>query len=192
MGIKSRAGRMGTAHAERKGRGGARSKEKGFPYPFSENEVRHCGMRVGCGGGGGSVPRSPSIPTLPAGAWQSRKRASSKGGGLGREWRAHPQRRNSTKFQGSLDKVAFFSRRVCCPVWTNGPPICTVLCTRHFLHNRIASHVKKSALPRGVCQTKLSRCCIGGGRSLEERRSWKSSTFSSPPRRTVGPQTSKT
>ncbi len=72
---------MGTAHAERKGRGGARSKEKGFPYPFSENEVRHCGMRFGCGGGGGSVPRSPSTPTLPAGAWRSRKGLLQKGGG---------------------------------------------------------------------------------------------------------------
>ncbi len=110
-----------------KGGGGARSKEKGFPYPFSENEVRHCGMRFGCGGGGGSVPRSPSIPTLPAGAWRSRKRASSKGGGLGRERRAHPQKRNSTKFQRSLDKVAFLSEIVFLPVWTNGPPICTVI-----------------------------------------------------------------
>ncbi len=97
LGIKSRAGRMGTAHAE--GEGGARSKKKGFPYPFSENEVRHCGMRFGCGGGGGSVPRSPLHPYVARRRLAESKGASSKGGG---ERRAHPQRRNSTKFQRSI------------------------------------------------------------------------------------------
>ena len=74
---------MGTAHAERKGRGGARSKEKGFPYPFSENEVRHCGMRFGCGGGGGSVPRSPLHPYVARRRLAESKEGFFKRGGTG-------------------------------------------------------------------------------------------------------------